>query len=67
MATAMALDVRPVTTRIGAVVDGVDLTRPLDGKSVRTIRQTVLDHGVAFLRGQLGTSLRQIRGGPCSC
>lgn len=55
MATTMALDVRPVTTRIGAVVDGVDLTRPLDRQSVATIRQAVLDHGVAFLRGQVIT------------
>ena len=40
---------------VGAVVEGVDLTRPLDGRSVETIRQTVLDHGVAFLRGQVIT------------
>ena len=50
MATAAALTIEPVTTRICAVVEGVDLTRPLDGRSVETIRQTVLDHGVAFLR-----------------
>jgi taurine dioxygenase len=52
MTTTTVLDIHPVTTRIGAVVDGVDLSRPLDGESVTTIRQAVLDHGVAFLRGQ---------------
>ena len=55
MATTTVLDIQPVTTRIGAIVDGVDLTRPLDDESVRQIRQAVLDHGVVFLRGQMIT------------
>jgi alpha-ketoglutarate-dependent taurine dioxygenase len=53
MATTSAIDIQPVTARIGATVSGVDLTRSLDAKSVRQIRQAVLDHGVVFLRGQM--------------
>ena len=53
MATTALPDVEPVTTRIGAILGGVDLTHPLDPESVRRIRRAVLDHGVVFLRGQM--------------
>jgi taurine dioxygenase len=45
-------EVRRVTSAIGAVIDGVDLGRPLDGETLRLVRQALLDHGVLFFRNQ---------------
>lgn len=47
-----ALDVRPVTPVVGAVIDGVDLRDPLEPGAVRAIRQTLLEHGVVFFHDQ---------------
>jgi alkyl sulfatase len=40
----MSIDVRKITARIGAVVTGVDLGRPLDGETVGAIRAALNDH-----------------------
>jgi taurine dioxygenase len=52
MTDTKTIAIQPVTTRIGAIIEGVDITRPLDPATVREIRQAILDHGVVFFRGQ---------------
>lgn len=53
MATiASTVEVTPVTPTIGGVVQGVDLTRPLDAHTVAQLRAAWLDRGVLFFRGQ---------------
>jgi alpha-ketoglutarate-dependent taurine dioxygenase len=46
------LKVRKLTTNVGALVEGVDLSRPLAAPLVDEIRQALLDHGVLFFREQ---------------
>jgi alpha-ketoglutarate-dependent taurine dioxygenase len=46
------LDIKPITPVVGAVITGVDLTRPLDAPTVNRIRQSVLNQGAVFFRGQ---------------
>jgi alpha-ketoglutarate-dependent sulfate ester dioxygenase len=55
------VNVRPLGGRIGAIIDGVQLSGQLDGDTVSTIRQAMLRHKAVFLRGQhLGsTALEQ--------
>jgi len=42
----------PITARIGAEIDGVDLARPLSDRTVVQIRQALLAWKVLFFRGQ---------------
>jgi len=42
----------PLTPTIGAEVEGVDLTRPLDAATVKALRQALLDWKVLFFRDQ---------------
>ena len=44
--------VTPIAGALGAEIDGVDLSRPLDTGSIRAIRQALLDHLVVFFRDQ---------------
>ncbi|WKK24389.1 TauD/TfdA family dioxygenase [Streptomyces olivoreticuli] len=46
------LDVRPMATRIGAEIHGVDLSGPLDDGVVDAIWSAVLRWKVVFFRGQ---------------
>jgi alpha-ketoglutarate-dependent taurine dioxygenase len=46
------LRIEPVTPAVGAVIEGVDLRRPLDPETVGTLRQALLEHGVIFLANQ---------------
>lgn len=50
--TTTALDIQPVTPKVGAVINGVDLREPLDPGMVAAIRQVLLDHGVIFFHDQ---------------
>ena len=52
IASATSVEVRPLTTRIGAVLAGVDLAGPLEDGTVAAIRQALLAHRVVFFRGQ---------------
>ena len=44
--------VEPMTIHIGALISGVDLTRPLSRAEVDTIRQALLRWKVVFFRDQ---------------
>ena len=46
------LDIRPVTGRIGAEIQGLVLTPDLDEESFRALEAAVVRHKVVFLRGQ---------------
>jgi alpha-ketoglutarate-dependent taurine dioxygenase len=50
--TESALDVRPLTPRIGAEIRGLDLGTGVDGETFAAIRQAALRHRVIFFRGQ---------------
>jgi taurine dioxygenase len=52
MATKSRLDLRRVTSAVGAVIDGIDLRAPLVPETVRFVRQALLDHGVIFFKDQ---------------
>lgn len=47
-----ALEVEPLTIRIGAVVHGVDLSQDLSDAVIAAIRATLLKHRVIFFRDQ---------------
>jgi taurine dioxygenase len=47
-----AIDVTAVTPAVGGIVEGVDLTKPLDTQTVRRLREAWLDRGVLFFRNQ---------------
>lgn len=46
----------PVTTNIGAVLTGMDISTPLDDESVHDLKQALVDHGVVYLRDQILTN-----------
>ncbi|MEZ5735766.1 MAG: TauD/TfdA family dioxygenase [Novosphingobium sp.] len=46
------LTVTPLTTNVGALVEGLDLRQPLSAETAAFVRQALLDHGVIFMRGQ---------------
>ncbi|MBO6784812.1 MAG: TauD/TfdA family dioxygenase [Alphaproteobacteria bacterium] len=49
---SQTITVRPVTTALGAEIEGVDLSGPLDAETVQALRQALLDHLVIFFRDQ---------------
>ncbi len=61
MGRTTKLSIRPITPTIGAEVEGVDLTAPLDASQVTDIRQALLDHLVLFFRDQKMTPEQQLR------
>jgi len=46
------ISVTPVTPNIGALVGGIDLTRPLGAETVEELRDALMAHLVLFFRGQ---------------
>jgi alpha-ketoglutarate-dependent taurine dioxygenase len=52
MTMTEAMEVRPLTPALGAVINGVDLAQPLAAEHAERIRGAVLEHGVVFFRGQ---------------
>lgn len=52
MTAATALEVRPLTTVIGAEVCGVDLSSALTSDAVAALRRALVDHHVLVFRGQ---------------
>ncbi len=55
-----SIDIEPLTYRIGAVIEGVDLAEPLDDETLGLIRKTLLNHRVVFFRDQRLDSAGQI-------
>jgi len=54
------LEVRPLTTAIGAVIDGVDISRPLGDAVISAIRDTLNRYAVVFFRDQRLTPETQV-------
>lgn len=50
--TLSKLDIRPLTTALGAEIFGVDISCPLDDATFTAIRQALHDHLVIFFRDQ---------------
>jgi taurine dioxygenase len=48
----MSVNLTPLTSSVGARVDGVDLTKPIDGALAATIRQALAKYSVLIFRGQ---------------
>jgi len=44
--------VKPVTARIGAEIEGIDLSRPMDDATFSKVRKALLEHCVIFFRDQ---------------
>jgi taurine dioxygenase len=51
-AIASKIGIHPVTTAVGAVIEGVDMREPLTAGDVAAVRKAWLDHGVLFFRNQ---------------
>ena len=54
------ISVRPAGPLVGAIIDGIDLSRPLADAEFTTIRAALADHGVIFFRGQNLTETQHI-------
>lgn len=52
--TYALLDIAPLTPHFGAVIGGVDLTRPIGDDLSEELRQALLEWKVIFFRGQSG-------------
>lgn len=52
VAIASKIRINPVTTAVGAVIEGVDMRRPLAAEDLAALRQAWVDHGVLFFRDQ---------------
>ena len=48
MARGNRLSVRPISPVVGAVIDGVELRKPLGPGVVHALREAVLEHGAAI-------------------
>lgn len=47
-----SLDIRPASGAVGAIVRGVDLSKPLEDSTYRELRSTLNEYGVIFFRDQ---------------
>jgi taurine dioxygenase len=54
------LEIRPVSGALGAEVDGVDISKPLNANQTGAIRQALLDHQVVCIRDQKVTPRQQL-------
>ena len=57
----MSLTVTPISSALGAEIDGVDLTRPLSLEQRDAIEQALLQHQVIFFKNQVITPQEQAR------
>lgn len=60
-----AIEIRPVTPRIGAEILGIDLTAPLPNSQVETLHRALAEHQVLFFRDQKLDLERQKALGRC--
>ena len=54
------IDVKPVSGALGAEINGVDISDPLDAEVVAEIRNALLNHLVIFFQNQLITPQQQL-------
>jgi taurine dioxygenase len=52
LSAATRITVSPITPAIGAVIEGVDMRRPLDAQTIAEVREAWLERGVVFFRDQ---------------
>ena len=57
----MSLTVTPISSALGAEIDGVDLTQPLSLEQRDAIEQALLQHQVIFFKNQVITPQQQAR------
>ncbi|MQT71858.1 taurine dioxygenase, partial [Pseudomonas sp. FSL R10-0071] len=57
----MSLTITPISSALGAEIDGVDLTRPLSLEQRDAIEQALLQHQVIFFKNQVITPQQQAR------
>ena len=57
----MSLTITPLSSALGAQIDGVDLTRPLSPQQRDAIEQALLEHQVIFFKDQSITPQQQAR------
>lgn len=57
----MSLTITPISSALGAQIDGVDLTRPLSTQQRDAIEQALLEHQVIFFKDQSITPQQQAR------
>ena len=57
----MSLTVTPISSALGAEIDGVDLTQPLSVEQRDAIEQALLQHQVIFFKNQVITPQQQAR------
>jgi taurine dioxygenase len=62
---ATRLAIRPLTPAIGAEIQGIDLTRPIDRAMATALRRAWYDHSVLLVRGQSLSEADQVRYGEC--
>ena len=58
--TYQTLGVKPISGALGAIVEGVDLSRELDNATANDLHQALLDHCVIFFRDQHLTPERHL-------
>ncbi|MFL5287997.1 MAG: TauD/TfdA dioxygenase family protein [Rhodopila sp.] len=56
-----ATAIRPAGAAVGAEISGIDLSQPLAGNTLDTVRRALADHGVIFFRDQRLTPEQHIR------
>ena len=54
------VETHPIAGSLGAVVTGVDLSRPMDAHTLAELRTALLDHLVIFFRDQALTPATQL-------
>ena len=57
----MSLTITPISSALGAQIDGVDLTRPLSPQQRDAIEQALLEHQLIFFKDQSITPQQQAR------
>ena len=60
---SVTIDIKPLSDVVGAVVDGVDLTRPVNDATADLLRDTFYTHSILCIRGQQLAASDQIRFG----
>jgi taurine dioxygenase len=60
MGSTVSLDCNPITSSVGAVINGADLRQPLSPELKRYLHQAILDRGVLFFRDQSGLTLQEL-------